>query len=96
MQAFIPPLTYTTEKLWRAVRVSGLTIASLAEAVGFHPSALGMILNQRRKVRRGDPRIVWIGDKVGVSKRALFEEPGSAPTITVASPRRGPGRAAAR
>lgn len=61
-----------SEKLKVAVFLSGKRNYQIAAEAGVHPSTLSRLLNGVEKVNQDDPRVLKIGEIVGVAPRECF------------------------
>jgi hypothetical protein len=68
-----PQMTWVTEELRRAVKVSSKKQYRLAADCRMHPSLLSSVLNHRRQVPVGDWRIVRLARLVGLHSSRAFE-----------------------
>lgn len=63
-----------SERLWAAIKTSRRPAYKIAQEVGVHPSWLSKAINGIEKVKPGDPRIVAVGQIVGVPAGECFAE----------------------
>jgi len=65
-----------SQRLIRAVRLSGRRQYEIAHSAKLHPSTLSKILNGIEIVRPGDPRVLRLGKVLGIPERKLFARRG--------------------
>ena len=69
-----------------ATRQPGSRQYQIARKVGLHPVCLSDLMRHSRDVELGDPRVILIGELVGVPPSECFEAPaGNAETDTDAA-----------
>lgn len=59
-----------------AVKASDMRAYQIAHKAGLHPSTLSQIICGIEQVKDGDPRVLKIGEVVGLKPEECFENPG--------------------
>jgi hypothetical protein len=63
-----------SKKLWVKAKLSPLKDYEIAHLAELHPSTLSRLLCGIDKVKYGDPRVITIGQILGVPAEECFEE----------------------
>lgn len=63
-----------SRKLRERVKLSSTPAYRLAMTAGYHPSTLSKLLNGAERVRPSDPRVIAIGQQLGMSPEECFAD----------------------
>ncbi len=65
-----------SQKLWNAARLSEKRHYRIAHEAGLHPSTLSKLLCGIELAKPGDPRVIRIGEVLGLRPEECFAEDG--------------------
>ena len=66
-----------SRKFYEAIKLTDVPAYKLAHAAGCHPSWLSQAIHGAIKVKPGDPRLVKIGERLGLRADEVFAAEGS-------------------
>ncbi len=62
-----------SHKLYNALKTSKTPNYKIAQAAGVHPNWISKAIHNAIKVRHGDPRLIKIGEILGLKPQEIFE-----------------------
>jgi len=65
-----------SNKLFIALKTSSIPNYKIAQAAGVHPNWISKVLHKAVKIRQGDPRLLKIGELLGLKPEDIFEKEG--------------------